>query len=228
MKREILLIISFIFICEISAYAQIGEQRNNLSVGFSGGYVSNSVSFQPTIKQSGMPGITFGVTGRYISEKYFNMICGAQLELNFVQMGWNEKVPDGSIGTYKRRMNYIQIPFLAHLAFGKEQKGMQFFVNAGPQIGFLLNENQTFSKDFDISNRIVTMQYGKMAERKFDYGIAAGIGLELKTGIGSFLVEGRYYYGLSDFYKTTKQDYFSRAANTTMSVKVTYLFDLSK
>ena len=45
---------------------------------------------------------------------------------------------------------------------------------------------------------------------------------------GSFIVEGRYYFALSDFYKTTKKDYFARAAHGTISIKLTYLFDLKK
>lgn len=35
-------------------------------------------------------GITGGLTARYISEKYFAMICGAQVELNISQRGWDE------------------------------------------------------------------------------------------------------------------------------------------
>lgn len=73
------------------------------------------------------------------------MICGAQLELNFSQRGWDEKFdPEqgfSSEDSYVRTMNYLEIPFLAHLAFGKD-KGVQFFVNLGPQIGLLLNESE--------------------------------------------------------------------------------------
>jgi hypothetical protein len=51
--------------------------------------------------------------------------------------------------------------------------------------------------------------------------------VELRTGAGNFLVEGRYYYGLADFYNSTKKDYFSRSAHTTIFAKITYLFDIS-
>lgn len=63
-------------------------------------------------------------------------------------------------------------------------------------------------------------------ENKFDYGITGGAGLELRTKAGNFLIEGRYYYALSDFYKSTKKDYFSRSAHGTIVAKITYLFDL--
>ena len=46
--------------------------------------------------------------------------------------------------TYTRKMTYIDIPFLAHLAFGRD-RGLQFFVHAGPQISFLIGESETIS-----------------------------------------------------------------------------------
>lgn len=227
MNKNFYFILLLLLGCILPVKAQIGEQRNNLAVGFSGGISDNSVSFTPRIKQNGFMGITGGLTARYISEKYFNMICGAQLELNYTQLGWNENINDGTGDTYSRSMNYIQLPFLAHLAFGKEKRGLQFFFNLGPQIGFLLNEKEKMSKNFSISSRSVTQQYGKLVDKKFDYGITAGMGVELRTGAGNFLVEGRYYYGLADFYNSTKKDYFSRSAHTTIFAKITYLFDIS-
>ncbi len=67
-----------------------------------------------------------------------------------------------------------------------------------------------------------------MADNKFDYGIAVGGGFELRTNVGHFLIEGRYYLALSDFYGNTKKDYFSRSAHSTIQAKMTYLFDLSR
>ena len=51
----------------LPAVAQIGEARNNLSVGINGGVNLNSASFTPTIKQNSLMGITGGLTARYIS-----------------------------------------------------------------------------------------------------------------------------------------------------------------
>lgn len=209
----------------LPALAQIGELRNNIAVGVNGGMNFSNVSFTPKIKQKTTNGMTGGLTVRYISEKYFAMICGLQMELNYSQRGWTELIEENT-DTYSREMNYLEIPFLAHLAFGKERGG-QFFINAGPQIGILLNEKEKKSADFSPISR-TSYQYGKMADNKFDYGIVGGAGVEIRTGVGNFLVEGRYYYALSDFYKTTKKDDFSRAAHSILSARITYLFDLSK
>lgn len=213
------------------AYSQLQDQRRNLAVGVNGGVNLSSVSFEPNIKQSTFICPSFGLTVRYISEKYFAMICGIQAELNYTQRGWKENIEDETGDTYHRAMNYLEIPLLAHLAFGKDKgKGARFVLNLGPQIGFLLNEKETMSESWNPSRRPygINKQYGKMADNVFDYGIIGGGGLEIRSGIGNFILEGRYYFGLSDFYNSTKKDYFSRSAHSYISVKLTYLFDLKK
>lgn len=212
--------------------AQVGELRQNFAIGFSGGANLNKVSITPTIsggsfslKQGSMMGITGGFTARYISEKYFAMICGVQVEINYAQRGWKE-VFDESPDTYTRTMNYVEIPLLAHLAFGRE-RGARFFINLGPQMNFLLGESEKYSDNWNSETHTGEL-YGKMAQNKFDYGIVGGGGLELRTKAGNFLLEGRYYFGLADFFNTTKKDPFSRAAHSTVIVKLSYLFDLTR
>ena len=236
--KSLLIAASLMMGFALPATAQIGEPRQNFSVGFNGGVNLNSASFTPKIKQNSLMGITGGLTARYISEKYFAMICGAQVELNISQRGWDElfEVPgengepvEDPTRKYTRKMTYLDIPFLAHLAFGNE-KGLQFFINAGPQIGLLIGESESM-ENIDMNALTDTQKavYGDKIQNKFDYGIAGGGGIEFRTKkAGSFLLEGRYYFALSDFYSTTKKDYFSRAAHGTITVKLTYLFDLKK
>ena len=157
---------------------------------------------------------------------------GAQIELNFSQHGWDEYYEDYPTLSYTRTMNYVEIPFLAHLAFGKD-RGLQFFIHAGPQIGFLLGDSEKIDGDWDGTvaesyTNITVEQHGKAIDNKFDYGIAGGAGIELRTKAGNFIVEGRYYYALSDFYGSTKKDFFSRSAHGVITAKITYLFDLKK
>ena len=83
-------------------------------------------------------------------------------------------------------------------------------------------------KPWNTTNRPnqVTEQYGKKIENKLDYGITASVGIELRTGIGNFGLEGRYYFGLGNIYGITKKDYFARCANSTISVRATYSINL--
>lgn len=215
----------------LPVHAQLQDQRHNLAIGVNGGVNLSSVSFDPSIKQKTFLTPSFGLTVRYISERYFKMFCGIQGEINFSQRGWKENIDDGTEDTYQRTMNYVEVPLMAYLAFGKDKgHGARFVLNLGPQFGFLLSENEKKSEAFHPNERPngVIWQYGKMAEVKFDYGIVGGIGVETRTGIGNFLIEARYYFGLSDFYHSTKKDPFSRSAHSYIAGRLTYLFDLKK
>ena len=232
MKRLILPLLCILL--GTASFAQVGKLRSNLAVGFNGGYNLSKVDFSPTIMQNLHPGRTGGLTLRYTTEKYFSLICAAQLEVNFAQRGWDEMIDDGSNNTYSRTTNYVEIPFLAHIGWGKEERGLQFFINAGPQLGFYLSDSEHygFTEEYpwDISKRPnnIIEQYGREIENTLEYGIAGGAGLELKTGIGNFIIEGRYFFGLSDMFGNSKADPFGRSANTTITAKISYLIDITK
>ena len=67
--------------------AQIGESRSDLAVGVNGGYLLNTIGFNPTIKQNFHGGTTFGLTVRYTCEKYLSCYSALQGEINYAQMG---------------------------------------------------------------------------------------------------------------------------------------------
>ena len=230
MKKIFLAALACLF--TLPMMAQLGEERHNLAVGVNMGMNMTKVDFSPRIKLNSHNGMTFGVTARYMSEKYFKMMCGIQAEINYTQRGWKENIEDGSGDTYSRTMNYVEVPLLAHLSFGKDalDKGMKFFINMGPQVAYFISEKEKMSEEWNPSYRPngVTQQYGKMVENKFDYGILGGLGLELSTKVGHFLLEGRYYYGLSDFWGSSKKDDFGRSGHNYMGLRLTYLFDLWK
>lgn len=223
-KRLGLLALTLFFALPVAA--QLGEERHNFAVGINGGLNMSSVSFNPRIKQSTQNTMSAGLTLRYMSEKYFKMMCGVQMEINYSQRGWKEKIEDESGNSYNRTMNYLEIPFMAHLAFGKDSqnRGMKVFFNAGPQVGLFLGDNEKINWN----NASTRPEHGKAIENKFDYGITAGAGLELSTGIGHFSLEGRYYMGLSDFYKNSKKDYFERSAHSFIGIRLGYLIDITK
>src|SRR5574344_1575616 len=131
MRNKILLIVCVVVFGFSSAKAQIGERRAQLSVGVNGSLAFNSVDFDPTIKQNEHNGPMFGVVVRYTCEKYFSTVCAVQMELNYAQMGWKENILNSSgqalSDTYSRNMGYLQMPFMARLAWGKEKGGLMFF-----------------------------------------------------------------------------------------------------
>lgn len=239
--------IAFLASLSISAKAQIGEYRNELSAGVNGGYVLSNVGFTPEVPQDYLGGLSGGLTFRYTCEKYFKSICALVGEINVTQAGWKEKIQDandaqiinpvtGLAEEYQRRLTYIQVPMMARMGWGRERKGLQFFFQLGPQVGFFLSDKATSNfnyKDRNLGARVGVMKTAAQdtlsIQRKFDYGIAGGLGLEYShPKIGHLLLEGRYYYGLGDIFNNSKSDFFGRSNLGNIVIKLTYLYDIKK
>ena len=237
----------FVLLMSLSVKAQIGEHRSELAIGFNGGYVLSNVGFTPTVSQKMHGGLTGGFTVRYTSEKYFKSICAIVGEVNIAQMGWKEDIltvdnlpvinPVTKVAEeYQRQLTYIQVPLMARLGWGRERKGFQAFFQLGPQVGMFLSDKK--KSNFDYASRNVGDRVGAFRDavmdtlsiqRKFDYGITAGFGLEYShPQLGHFLLEGRYYYGLGDIYANSKSDYFGRSNNNGIYVKLTYLWAVTR
>lgn len=236
----------FILVCTLAAKAQVGEHRNLYAVGFHGGCNLSSVTFQPKVNQKMKSGLEGGLVLRYTCEKYFKSICSIQAEINYSQMGWEEDIldmdnkPVPSTANpeeneyYRRTLNYVQIPVLAHLRWGKEYNGASFYFNAGPQLGYLMSEKTATNFTPETANyskrtNKVTAQDTMKVENAFDYGITAGLGLEIHLRkIGRFQLEARYYYGLGNLYGDSKRDYFGVSRSSNITIRAAYLIDLYK
>jgi hypothetical protein len=241
-----LLPLGLLALLPFTAEAQVGDYRTDLAIGGSAGYVMSNVGFVPDVPQGQLGGFTAGLTVRYTCEKYFSSVCSIVGEVNVTQTGWKEDILDANNDPvyyaddvnkesplfYERKMTYLQIPFMARLGWGRERKGLQAFFQAGPQIGVYLSEstktnvmlghgtaNQRASQ--------VVAQDTLAVQNKFDYGIAAGGGVELSIPkLGHFILEGRYYYGLGNIFKNSKSDYFGKSNYGQIVIKATYLFDI--
>lgn len=244
MKSRILLFFLFSLL-SLPMNAQVGEHRNDFAIGINGGYALTNIGFVPSVSQGFHGGLTGGLSLRYVCEKYFNTICSVQAELNYTQMGWKENILDrddqpvinaatGLAEEYSRTINYFQLPVFAHLAWGREQRGAQFFFQAGPQFGYYLSESTKSNFEWherNMRDRVnpVCAQDTMAVEHKFDYGIAAGIGVEYSVPkVGHFQLEARYYYGLGNIYGDTKRDYFAKSNLGSIIFKLAWLFDLSR
>jgi len=229
----------------ITASAQIGEYRNELAVGVNGGVSMSRVDFMPEVPQDFLMGPTLGITVRYTGEKYFKSICAIVAEVNYAQMGWKQRIWDISdqpvvnpatneAEAYSRKINYLQVPVFARLGWGRERQGLQAYFQVGPQLGFMISEST--EANYDLGSPYISKRTSKTVrqetmpiEKKFDYGIAAGLGVELSLRrLGHLLVEGRYYFGLGNIYGNSKRDYFAKSPYQGITVKATYLFDIVK
>lgn len=219
-----ILIFSMFFVITSTLIGQSKFQPEwNVGVGF--GTTFPTLSLEPAIKTKSLLRYQGGVSIRYMSEKNLGLIG----EINYSQQGWEQdfsKSHPNADYFHEHTLDYIEIPILTHIYFGNK---VRFFVNLGPKISFLLSEKETMNQSLqdDLASDVYgkskyqTAQFGKSAETKFDYGLLFGGGLEFRSGIGHFALEGRYTLGLGDIYKSNKKE-FTRSANRVMSVKLTY------
>lgn len=226
MKR----LITFLLVLNCLVLNILSQERYsaNIAIGVKAGTTLSQTMFAPGVQQKMIPGMLCGVAVRYIEENHFGVIG----ELNFMQRGWKE-VFEETPYSFSRRLSYIQIPLLAHIYFGNERT--RFFFNAGPEVGFLLTDKPKANfnytdlssvPDFPITNRN-TAQFTMDIKNKIDYGISAGLGLEVSVNRkNSLLLEGRFYYGLNNLFSANKKDIFSASNGISIMVSLGYMFHI--
>jgi len=193
--------------------------QKELSLGVNGGVTFSSISFTPSIRQNKLIQGVEGLSLRYISESNVGLL----FEINYSQRGWTEYDPDHPEEHYTRTLNYLECPAFTHVYYNTG-KHFRVIANLGPQAGYLLNEQVLESNV--VVNQERTQYHTLKAQRRFDWGLCFGGGVELQTEIGNFMLDGRYYYGLSDVFKNSRADYFASSSNQIINVKLTYLFKL--
>jgi hypothetical protein len=205
------------------AYSQNKSFTPEWAFGFNGGTTFSKVSFTSSIRvpQELLLQSSGGITVRYISENHF----GIQGELNFSQRGWQEVTDTIHLNKLTRSLAYLELPLMTHIYFGLGKR-VNFIFNIGPQISWFLNE-KVVDKEINTPDEIPPY-YDMAVQRKFDYGIKGTVGLEFRTGIGSFILDGRYYFGLSDIYQNTRSDLFQASSNKVIGVNLTYLFRVKR
>jgi hypothetical protein len=198
-----------------TVFSQESEFRPEWSFGANAGLTMSKVRFSPRILQQLMWQETIGVTARYISEKYF----GIQAEVNCSMRGWKEQTDTTRFfNEYARSLFYIELPLMTQF-YADLGKNVRLIFNAGPQIGYYIGEKE---RERNLVNHFD--YYDLKIQRKFDYGISGGLGVEARMKPGSFILEGRYYYGLSDIFNNRRSDIFQASSNQVIGIKLTCFF----
>lgn len=188
-------------------------------LGAQGGVIASMTNFSPVV--AGTDNVTgtaviggdAGLVFRYNRHKY----CGLQVELNYMHRGWRETIDSLSVH-YTRSLHYIELPFLFHLYFGGRTH--RAFINAGPQIGWCIADKQKGTQ-----HPAYTQQYTPI-DRRFDYGIAAGLGYMARTAsAGTFQLEARFNYSLSNLFNNHKSDFFAQSHPMDLSLNIGYLWE---
>lgn len=202
--------------------------ESTIDVGGKAGATFSKVNFNPSVKQTMMPGFTVGAMFRYIEERNFGLVA----ELNVTQRGWKEAY-DNADYKYNHSFTYLELPIMTHIFFGNQR--VKGFFNLGPELDIMLGDG--VSSNYDYKNA-ASMEYFARNTRhieqltmdvdnRLDYGICAGAGMEVNLNAKhSLLLEGRFYYGLTDVFPNHKTDIFSGSNSMTVSVTLGYFYRL--
>ncbi|MFO7844648.1 MAG: porin family protein [Bacteroidales bacterium] len=212
MKKQVVIII--LFFVFTSSHGQVKDFEPVAQFGIKQGVNYSSVLFSPGVKQ----GIKLGYTGGFVFKYSNQKNLALQVELNFSQKGWLEDL-DTIPNSYQRNLNYIELPFLTHIYFGK--RNVKVYVNIGPSVGYLISDKIKSEITDDLYDRAY---YDLEINNKFDFNVLAGLGLILNTKIGDFQAGFRYALTLTDIFEYTSESIFENSQNQVISFSLAYYF----
>lgn len=167
--RAIVLILIVLTFCK--SYGQ----TNKFESGIEGGPSLIMLKGNDYVDYRNSP--TIGFSGRLFSQYNFKKIISLRTNLAFERKGSIAKsypVDEygnsfGSVQT-KSNFDYMTIPLLVRATFGRR---VLFFINAGPYLGYLLNQSD-ISKGENVPK---TKTDNTSSFKRFDFGVSAGLGL---------------------------------------------------
>lgn len=169
------------------------EDTKNKTGLLIGGYAEIKV----TDKFSVQPEISYSAQGTKAEDSYSDMYGSITIDLT-------------------QKLNYLNVPVMAKYYVDKK-----FYLEAGPQIGFLLSaEQKAVAKGIYYGESVYETETvdNKSSLNSTDFGINIGLGFNFTDKIGANL---RYTSGLSDI---DKEDNNSEIYNSNIGISISYNF----
>lgn len=222
MKRLLLILLTCLSALLVSAQPKLPHEE--MYVGAHAGALASMYRFSEKVTQDWKHpflGVNGGLVFRYAGHK----VCGFQVEVNYMQRGWYETNID-----YTRQLDYIEVPFLMHLYFGKRARG---FINLGPQVGYCIRsvaKNTPSPYDAMVASGKATSktahQYANV-EAPFDWGLAGGVGFYYRSKYaGVYQLEARFNWSFGNTFADSKMDYFDYSAPMSLSLNFAYMWQV--
>ena len=189
MKRYILLIV-ILSVTVSMATAQ-------MELGVRGGFLTTNRNFKPDRKSSSVGNANnYGLVFTLYGQKYL----GIQAEAALTERGY--KFRQGDTADYKLTQQMVEIPIMAqaHISY----HNVSLLLNAGPYFGYVLKQTE------DVTYNGVTTsadtKFIKSYDRRVQYGLAGGPGLNVRLGSFALQAEVRYYMGFAHLYNPAIAD----------------------
>ncbi|MDV7186607.1 porin family protein [Lutibacter sp. TH_r2] len=180
--RNLIIIMAFIASFTINAQRNQNE-KNDSSFGLKGGYNLASVRNSDGNETDQRQGFHIGFFG----ESNINNLLAIQIELTYSQQGY---VIENSSFKLTQKLDYLNVPFMLKLYPTKT-----FYLEAGPQIGYLISHKENVETFIGSSD-------SNFDPHSVDWGANVGLGFKSETGI---IFGARYHYGLGKMYEDTNE-----------------------
>lgn len=190
--KKILLTLLFLILLAYTAYPQF-------NVGLKAGATFSNIlydekPFQVSNVQTQIrPGIMGGLTFQFIYPKN----SGIQFELLYVEKGFNTKYDSVNNTRYERSIEYISLPFLMHVSFGK--KSYQISLILGSYVSYAISSSELLIDGTQEINR--TYAWDKDIDNRFEFGLQAGIGIRNRFSFGIIEVQGNFSFTFTSLYR---------------------------
>ncbi|HEX8350150.1 MAG TPA: porin family protein [Hymenobacter sp.] len=152
-------------------------------------------------------GYKFGFVGGLAANFGFSESLSLQPELLYSMKGCELK--DAPLADYNFKLNYLDLPIMFRYTLND---GQGPFVQAGPQLGYLINAKVSDGDGNEI-------EVEDDAFQKLELGYVAAIGYQTQAGLS---VEARFNGGINSIGKD--DDSFDQQRNRVFSLQLGYMF----
>jgi hypothetical protein len=154
------------------------------------GFSWNQLRFSPTVSQTTLPGNRYSLVGRYIEAPNL----GVQVEISYDQRGWAEQ-RDTLTSTYEQQIDYLELGLFSHFTIGKG--AVRPLILLGSFLSVPVADSRALPSDWSVA---FPAYYSEPLERRLQYGLAGGLGLQADFGPLLLQLDGRYRYALSNIF----------------------------
>ncbi|MCP1382706.1 outer membrane beta-barrel protein [Runella salmonicolor] len=196
------------------------KNSNRFGIGIQASGISATLTTTGIASENKKPLLVWQIGLR--AEIPINSVMSIQTELNYANRGIGYAIEQD----YDRiNFTYVDLPILLKFSRGNVFK---IFGSVGGYGGYWLKAKLTSQIDDNKTSRKYDFDSDindGYADNRFDYGAIGNIGISANLFRGTFFVEGRYIYGLSDVSKLkSKPDDYNSLNHRVLGVNVGYLF----
>lgn len=205
-------------------------------IGIYGGYANNTIyqggaeNSRPGKIWKNGHGFVAAIPARF---QIFNWLA-LQMETVFITKNYQYYYHSLGNKPYNETINFfVDFPVLINLSVRPMgMTGLRLFVNGGAFLGlwaasYERGANHTAASDKPIYRYAGWYQFDKRRDNRFEYGLAAGIGVQYDIRRFGIFAEWRYYHGLSDLQKAYQYN-LPPQMNSTWSVQCGILINPGK